>query len=61
MPDDFTAVPSGRWFELRQRQEAQGWAILALACLLALLVWTLVTKGVLSSWADLLTVPRANG
>lgn len=57
--EDFTAVPSARWFELAERQRAQGWAILALVCVLILLVWTLVGKGVLDSWADLLTVPRA--
>jgi hypothetical protein len=59
--EDFTAVPSQRWWELAERQRAQGWALLALVCVMILLVWTLVSKGVLSSWADLFTVPRANG
>lgn len=61
MPADFTGIPSARWFDLAERQRAQGWAIMGLLCLVALLIWTLVSKGVLSSWADLLTVPRANG
>lgn len=59
MAEDFTGVPSARWWELAERQRAQGWAILALVCMFILLIWTLVGKGVLSSWADLFTVPRA--
>lgn len=59
--EDFTAVPSQRWWELAERQQAQGWVIIALVSVMILLVWTLISKGVLSSWADLFAVPRSHG
>jgi hypothetical protein len=61
VPDDFTGIPSARWWELAERQRAQGWITLALVCVMILLVWALISKGVLSSWTDLFTAPRANG
>ena len=43
--EDFTAVPSQRWWELAERQQAQGWVIIALVSVMILLVWTLISRG----------------
>lgn len=53
MDDDFTGVPTRAWWDLRQRVSSQGWMLVSVTSLLVLLIYTLVTKGVLS-WADLL-------
>jgi hypothetical protein len=61
MPEDFTALPTSAWFDLSETQRAHGWLLAAVVCVMILLIWTLVSKGVLSSWTELFTVPRANG
>ena len=54
MADDFTGVPADDWHALRgDMRSVTNLALLALL-LFALLVMTLIDKGVLSGWADLL-------
>ncbi len=51
--DDFTVIPSGEWREIRRDAGfARTFAWLAF-CLLALLIFTLIEKGVLAGWSDL--------
>lgn len=54
MADDFTGVPDREWYEMgRDAAWARlfAWAALALA---VLLVMTLIEKGVLTGWGDLM-------
>ena len=54
MADDFTAVPSDDWYRAA-RDAARAWLFAWVALGLAvLIVLTLVRKGVLSGWSDLL-------
>jgi hypothetical protein len=53
MADDFEAVPRGQWQDaLREMRLARTFAWIAL-WLVALLVFTLIERGTLTSWADL--------
>jgi len=59
--DDFTGVPSDDWYRARRDAAlARLFAVLALG-LAVLLVLTLIGKGVLSGWADLIGPGHAHG
>lgn len=53
MPDDFVGVPKTEWLDLRDRVSILRGLIVVLAALFALLVLTLVQRGVLASPLDL--------
>jgi hypothetical protein len=51
--DDYTAVPTPEWQRIdRVLANLKGLALLT-ACILLLLITTLLQKGVLTSWSDL--------
>jgi hypothetical protein len=54
MDDDFTGVPTLELLGLRARLAALQFLVTLIALVLALLVATLIQKGVLASWADLI-------
>lgn len=54
MEDDFTGVPTIELLSLRARLAATQFLVTAIALVLALLVLTLIQKGVLAGWADLI-------
>lgn len=53
MADDFIGVPYPAWSDLEARARFASWLAFAALMLLALLVGTLISKGVLSGWRDL--------
>jgi len=58
MADEFEAVPSEQWWRMRQRIGDLAWLFWLLAGLFALLVLTLIDKGVLSGWSDLFATAK---
>jgi hypothetical protein len=54
MADDFIGVPYPTWRDLDRRTSLHGSLLVVILALLILLVMTLVQKGVLSGWADLI-------
>ena len=61
MADDFTGVPSDDWYRARRDAAlARLFAVLALG-MAVLLVLTLIGKGVLGGWSDLVRPGHGHG
>lgn len=54
MADDFIGMPLGDWLDMDRRTRLHGMLLTLCLTLLTLLVMTLIQRGVLAGWGDLI-------